>query len=223
MERLQYQNVMLGSIWEKIYRRHRGEWTEPSPLPDVIEVLCTKPKQGFETVSWNEWGKQEVVVVNVVKRVQGMWRLTLKCKWIGDGPKAWISCPSDLSVGECLTSLDSLNKTNLVLMSIPFGIDIRTSPQRYLFLGSTRYFGFLYDIRYNHTIFVICLILSKMRVNVRRRECEEELPWGRFPQQLQQWNTTLVISLWKQLCETLHKKHYFAYYHLNMTFSDHHS
>ena len=32
----------------------------------------------------------------------------------------------------------------------------------------TRYFGFLYDIRYYHTIFAICPILSKMRVNCRK-------------------------------------------------------
>ena len=60
-----------------------------------------------------------MVVINVVKRVQGMWRLTLKCKWVGEGPQARISCPPDFPVGECLTSLDSLNQTNLVLMSIP--------------------------------------------------------------------------------------------------------
>ena len=30
---------------------------------------------------------------------------------------------------------------------------------------TTRYFGFLYDILYYHTIFAICPILSKMRVN----------------------------------------------------------
>ena len=34
--------------------------------------------------------------------------------------------------------------------------------------------------------------------------CEEEVPRGKFgPGQVQQWNTTLVIPPWKQLCQTL--------------------
>ena len=43
----------------------------------------------------------------------------------------------------------------------------------------TRYFGFLYDIRYYHTIFAICPILSKMRVNCRK--CDISVKFVKSP------------------------------------------
>ena len=65
-----------------------------------------------------------MIVVDMVMRVEGMRRLTLKGKRVRDGSKAGISCPPQFPVGEFHTSLDSLNQINLVSMPVPISIDI---------------------------------------------------------------------------------------------------